>query len=128
MYIVVLKGGGDAGGFIITDHGIIPIPPWNPDLFTKITDLHHVVQAGRVDAGIRKAAGSKARSLVREVAAAVDEQVQAVDAKLAKRGGAIAYFDEDGGWLCGTPPRKIPIPIPPKKEVSFESLGVEGFG
>jgi hypothetical protein len=128
MYIVVLHGGGDGGGFIITSSGIKPIPPWNPDLFKKVTDVNHVVQAGRLDAGIRKAAGSTARSLVREIAEQVDEQVkQALDAKVIRGGGAIAYFDEDGGWFCGTPPKKPPIPLPPKKDVTFESLGLKGF-
>ena len=127
MYIVVLHGGGDAGGFIITANGIKPIPPWNPDLFHKVTDINHVVQAGRLDAGIKKAVSSKVKTLTREVASAVSEQVHKADQGLQRSEGAIAFFDEDGGWFCGTVPKKPPIPLPPKGNVNFEELGVQGF-
>jgi hypothetical protein len=127
MYVVVLFGGGDAGGIIITPTGIKRIPPWDPEIRLKAADLSHVVNAGRLSPSVRRTSASLERKLVKAVTAGIADQVARVAPELEGTQGLVASFDPDGGFVCGSTGRK-PIPMPPKKDFSFEELGLEGFG
>jgi hypothetical protein len=127
MYIVILFGGGDGGGIIITSRGIKRIPPWDPTFLDRVYALNHLLQAGRLDTEIGELVGRKAGALAEEVSRGVVEQVGAVDSDIGGSDGAFAFFDVDGGFVCGST-GKPPIPIPPKSDFGFDELGVEGFG
>jgi hypothetical protein len=128
VYVVILKGGGDAGGWIITEKGIKPIPPWNPDLLRDIYTINHFVHAAEQDRGVAKTVERHLSGLTASVADAVSAQVAELDPGAAEGGGAIAFDDVDGGFVCGStgkPP--FPFPLPGGNDLSFEELGASGF-
>jgi hypothetical protein len=106
MAYVVLFGGGDAGGVILTEHGIKPIPPWNPYGLGQLRALSALV-AARAAAGRRKA--DKAldgiiETLTRSVMDAANEDFGSLG------NGGILFADEEDGVYCGsTGPVHVPI-------------------
>src|SRR3954471_24937532 len=52
MEIVILFGGGDAGGIIITAHGIKRIPPFGPEILLELPAVNSLANlANRQDIG-----------------------------------------------------------------------------
>ena len=106
MAYVVLFGGGDAGGVILTEHGIKPIPPWNALGLGQLRALNALV-AARAAAGPRKA-GKAIDTLIETLSRAVLEAANEDFGSLGN-GGLLFAADEDGVY-CGTGgPVHVPI-------------------
>ena len=96
MAYVVLFGGGDAGGVILTEHGIKPIPPWNALYLGQLKALSGLVSA-RAAAGPRradKALDGLIDTLGRMV---MDAAVQAFG---SLGSGGLLFSDGDEGVYC----------------------------
>jgi len=123
MRSVILFGGGDGGGLIITDGGVKPIPPFDPEVLMTLKATAALVTA--VDA----ASGKDQRKLSRlatSLAAAAVEQVEDVVGPLSGE-SALVFQDDDGGFTCGStgkPPR--PLPWPPNKLPSVGDMVSQG--
>jgi hypothetical protein len=104
MEIVILFGGGDAGGIIITAHGIKRIPPFDPGILRQFKALNGLVQLGNDGA------------LGREVEQITARLTQSVMGQVEKHAGVgagsqVVYMDVDDGFVCGST-GKPPIPFP----------------
>jgi hypothetical protein len=121
MAYVVLFGGGDAGGVILTEHGIKPIPPWTPLGLGQLRALNGLV-AARAAAGPRKA-GKGLDGLIDTLSRAVMDAASADFGSLGK--GGILFADEEDAVYCGTKgPVHVPIrPTPPEPAARFRAAG-----
>lgn len=119
MAKVVLFGGGDGGGFIFSERGVRPIPPFDPAVRLQLRGLSALL------AGTRRMSGKPPRelgTLLNKVANLVVEQVEAVVGPVDGE-DALVYQDDDGGFTCGStgkPP--IPFPWPPLALPSVNEL------
>ena len=123
MRSVILFGGGDGGGLILTDSGVKPIPPFGPDVLMTLKAAAALVTA--VDAASSKDQRKLSRLATSLVAAAV-EQVEDVVGPLSGE-SAIVFQDDDGGFTCGStgkPPR--PLPWPPSKLPPIDDIVSQG--
>jgi len=112
MKTLILFGGGDGGGLMITPNGVSPIPPFDPALLNSI----------RSTANIMVAMGKTSDSSMQGKLSKMDVGMANISVELAENiygplnpDRAIVYQDEDGGFTCGTagkPP--WPFPWPPK--------------
>jgi hypothetical protein len=60
--ILILFGGGDAGGILITSHGIIHVPGNNPDVRRELQEVGAILEtAGSLVAGARHIANEGLR-------------------------------------------------------------------
>jgi hypothetical protein len=121
MAYVVLFGGGDAGGVILTEHGIKPIPPWNAFGLGRLRALSALV-AARAAAGSRKpdkALDGIIDTLSRSVMEAANEDFGSLGS------GGILFADEEDGVYCGTRgPVHVPIRKgPPEPSTRFRAAG-----
>lgn len=116
--IVVLFGGGDAGGFIITENGIRPIPPFDPAIRLNLRATNAMVRAitaARAD-DVRARISKSATSLCMLAVEQVEEAIGPLQGETS-----LLYQDEDGAFTCGStgkPP--IPIPWPPQSRPSVQ--------
>ncbi len=103
--IVILFGGGDAGGIIITPHGIKRIPPWNPLITATLKGLQHLMHADVSidDREISNEISGVAARLNDRIVGWVDNEVGSAT--------SIVFLDGDDGFVCGST-GKPPIPIP----------------
>jgi len=102
MQIVILFGGGDAGGIIITAHGIKRIPPFGPEVLHQLKAVNALVRVG----------GDGASELG-EVAARLSNTVVAhVEKTAGAQGASVLFLDGDDGVYCGNGQKPIPVPIP----------------
>ena len=109
MAYVVLFGGGDAGGVILTEHGIKPIPPWNPLGLGQLRALSALV-AARAAVGPRRA-GKTLDGVIDTLGRAVMEAANEDFGSLGN--GGILFADEAEGVYCGTGgPVHVPIRRP----------------
>lgn len=125
MATVILFGGGDAGGLIITATGVRPIPPFDPAVLWQIKALSGLVAA--IEKNVTIEAKKKLAPLTLQVTNLVVEQVEAVLGPIDSSVGLI-YQDDDGGFTCGStgkPP--IPIPWPPRFNPTVGELLREGI-
>lgn len=107
----ILFGGGDAGGFWIgADGKIHRIPPWNPDVLAQLKAVSSLVALGTQvqDAAIVKEAGALAERL----STTVIPKVTKIAGASNLGDSSIAFFDADGGFVCGSTGKR-PIPVPP---------------
>lgn len=124
MKTVILFGGGDAGGLLITEHGVRPIPPFDPGVLLNLKAagaMVNAVAAARDDTAARKFS-KLATSLCNLAVQLVEEVVGPLDADRA-----LIFQDEDGGFTCGSsgkPP--IPLPWPPRRLPSVPDLLAAG--
>ena len=107
---VILFGGGDGGGFIITANGIKPIPPWTPKLAQQLRAVSALARVSK-DRPAGVVAGREFTPLLEKLSVDAIGQV-------ATQAGAgehsFVYVDDDGGgFRCGST-GKPPIPFPPK--------------
>ena len=106
MAYIILFGGGDAGGLILTEHGIKPIPPWNPFYLAQLRALGALVSA-------KAAAGPRAANKELDtVIASLNRNINDAAAKDfgSLGGGGLLYADGEDGVYCGsTGPIHVPI-------------------
>jgi hypothetical protein len=93
--------GSDGRGLKITQHGPVPIDPWEPKLLRAITAMTAVAQYEAAGGDL----GDTGERLVTEIAGLVEAQGEQVTQVYA--------FDPELGW-CGTrvPGRPRPLPGP----------------
>ena len=117
MRIIILFGGGDAGGWIIGPDGIEPIPPFDPGVIVEIGAISRLATIGPVL--VRMGLEDQiAPTLDRLLSKNLDEVFKAAGGDVA----GMAFFDADGGFFCGSTGRK-PIPLPwPKRFFAPSSL------
>jgi hypothetical protein len=124
MKTVILVGGGDAGGLIITEHGVRPIPPFDPSVRLALRSA-----SAMVNAAANCKDESAARKMARQATSLSNLAVEVVEKVLGPLAAdrAIVYQDDDGGFSCGStgkPP--IPIPWPPSPLPSVTDLLAAG--
>lgn len=125
MRSVILFGGGDGGGLIITPNGVRPIPPFSPDVLLTLRAAAAMVNS--LAATGERALKTKKAKLAASLANLAVEQVEAVVGPLEGE-QALVYQDDDGGFYCGStgkPP--IPIPWPPSVVPSLPELMAAGL-
>lgn len=106
MAYVILFGGGDAGGLILTEHGIKPIPPWNPFYLAQLRALGALVSAKAAAGGGR--AGKELDTVIGSLGKNVTEAAAKDFGSLG--GGGVLYADGEDGVYCGsTGPIHVPI-------------------
>src|SRR4051812_35483375 len=121
MAYVILFGGGDAGGVILTQHGIKPIPPWNPLGLGQLRALNALV-AARAAAGPRRS-GKTLDGLIATLSQSVMEAANEDFGSLGN--GGIIFADDEEGVYCGTGgPVHVPIRKgPPEPSARFSAAG-----
>jgi hypothetical protein len=125
MSTVILFGGGDAGGLIITTKGVRPIPPFDPGVRLQLRGVAAMIQA--LDKIPSDGTKRKLAPLIHNMTNLVVEQVEHIVGPL-KGDHSLIYQDDDGGFTCGStgkPP--IPIPWPPSSVPSINDLVTHGI-
>lgn len=115
--MIVLFGGGDGGGFIITANGIRKIPPYDPPILHALKAARHLAEAAS-----RKGTAGDLAGIATRVASGALEQVQKSTGVSFDRAGEIVFLDTDGGMGCGTMGKTVVIPFPFPKQ-GFELQG-----
>lgn len=114
MARLILFGGGDAGGILITSHGIKPVPPFDPRLRQLLRGVNALVHGS---AAVSGPAHHELEALTTKLAHVLVAEVQAKVGDLENEGGLVftAGYDGDGvpGFYCGSTGKPIPFP-PPK--------------
>jgi len=111
MKSVILFGGGDAGGLIITANGVRRIPPFDPGILKALKATASLVAAAK--AASSEKAREKLGRLATSLSVAALEQVEDVVGPLEGE-SALVFQDEGDGFTCGTTGKKpIPLPWPP---------------
>ncbi|QFP75534.1 hypothetical protein [Deinococcus sp. AJ005] len=111
MQHVILFGGGDGGGLIITADGVRRIPPWTPE-------IRHMLEGVNALSRLKMEGAS---ALAEKLLSSAEKAVEQLTGTLEK-GTTVTYLgrgvgqhaDFDDGFVCGTPWRR-PIPIPGPK-------------
>jgi hypothetical protein len=121
---VILFGGGDGGGLILTDNGVRPIPPFDPDVLLTLKATAAMVKSlssSRDDSRGKKA--KLAAGLANLAISQVEEVVGPLDGP-----NAVIYQDDDGGFTCGSTGRPpLPFPWPPSPLPTLPQLMSAGF-
>ena len=109
MQIVILFGGGDAGGIIIDENGVHPIPPFDPGYRIALGALAKLAQV---------ASHAQFSGVAREIHGFLPALTSAVVAGIGKQVGggeniALVSMEDDGVFTCGTkvPGRFWPRPV-----------------
>jgi hypothetical protein len=105
MAQVILFGGGDAGGLIITAHGIRRIPPFDPGLRLQLRGVSALTQASGQLQGDQDFS-ALVNKLAHHAVARVGAVVGVLDAE-----NSLIFQDDAGGFSCGST-GKPPIPLP----------------
>jgi hypothetical protein len=125
MSTVILFGGGDAGGLVITAKGVRPIPPFDPGVRLQLRGVAAIIHA--LDRIPDREIQRKLAPLIQNTTNLVMEQIEQILGPL-KGDHALVYQDDDGGFTCGStgkPP--IPIPWPPSPIPSINDLVAHGL-
>ncbi|MFN8096948.1 MAG: hypothetical protein U0Q21_01455 [Dermatophilaceae bacterium] len=115
--MIILFGGGDAGGIRITPKGIEPIPPWDPTLRLQLKGLNQLARARMLldeEARVRHL-DEPLTQLTHSVLTQVEALVGEIDAE-----NGLVFQDADGGFTCGStgkPPIPFPVPVDPRRTV-----------
>lgn len=117
MKTVILFGGGDGGGLILTENGVRPIPPFDPAIRHNLKSAAAMVNAASAteNVNIQRKMAKLATSICNLAVEQVEEVLGPLDADRS-----LIFQDDEGGFTCGStgkPP--IPLPWPP---MSFQSL------
>lgn len=110
MQFVILFGGGDGGGLVLTPHGVKRIPPWEPRILAALKTITAASRLQTMAAGdpVVEHLGEFSTRALAEVLPKIEETV----GDLHGEAGLVVLGDDGDGWYCGTVPRK-PIPLPP---------------
>ncbi len=108
MAHIILFGGGDGGGIIITAHGVRRIPPFDPALLAQLRGVSLLVNS--IDNDGDKVSQGELRSITTKAANYIVEQIEGIFGPLDKN-SSIVFDDPEGGFTCGST-GKPPIPIP----------------
>lgn len=123
MPTIILFGGGDGGGFIITANGVRRIPPFDPALAAQLRGISLLVNA------VTRLPDKRAQGELRDIATKASnfavEQIEGIFGPL-EADSTIVYEDSGGGFTCGStgkPPIPIPFPryLPPVASEMFAS-------
>ncbi|HWR40080.1 MAG TPA: hypothetical protein VN611_11320 [Patescibacteria group bacterium] len=117
MKNVILFGGGDGGGFIITPNGVRPIPPFDPGVLKSIKAAAAMVQAATLTKPqrIQEKMIKQSNALCNLAMEQIEDVIGPFD--------MLVYQDDDGGFTCGStgkPP--VPFPWPPRDLPSITDL------
>lgn len=120
MAQVILFGGGDGGGLIISASGVRPIPPFDPGLRLQLRSVSGLLRAEHAIPQVetKRQVGSLVNKLSALVVGQVEGAVGEIDAEFG-----LVYQDDDGGFTCGStgkPP--IPFPWPPAPLPGIDDL------
>jgi|SRR5579885_3437086 len=133
MEIVILFGGGDGGGIIITANGIIRIPPYGPNIQRMFGAALSMMAAASFvqESGLAKGLVEQATKLAilgKEMLGKQNSQVSGIS--------QFGYMDDDGVFTCGSTgpiifvprgpgwPRFEPDPLPWRQGVGAVELGI----
>jgi hypothetical protein len=123
MSQVILFGGGDGGGILITSNGVRRIPPFDPSIRLQLRGLSALLNGIRL---LPNAPAEEMTTLVNRVSNIFIEQVEAVVGPL-EGDNSLVYQDEDGGFTCGSTGRPpIPFPWAIESFPSFNDLTANG--
>src|SRR5262245_36350774 len=106
----VLFGGGDAGGiFTGTDGKVHRVPPWNPEIVSQLKAVKSLTLAASQirDTELAKQVATLSERLCEHV---VPQAVKIANVTFTGT-DTVAFFDPDGGFVCGTTGKK-PFPVP----------------
>lgn len=109
MARLILFGGGDAGGILITANGVKPIPPYDPRLRLQLRAVAGLLHGS---VGLPTNARHEMEGLAAKAAALVVSDLAATYGPL-EGDHAVAFFDPDGGFTCGSTGKPFPFPWPP---------------
>jgi len=120
MAMVILFGGGDGGGLIVTAEGVRPIPPFDPLLRRQLRAVANLVNS--LPAGRDEPDAQELRQLANKLANVAVGRVERIVGELDADHGLV-YLDDDGGFACGSTGRPpVPIPWPPRRVPSLDEL------
>jgi len=108
MAQVIIFGGGDAGGIIITEHGVRRIPPWDPGVLLQLRGVSALAQSTLF--ARPEQIGQEFSSLLNKLSNFVVGRIEGIVDQLDAT-NSIVYQDDDGGFVCGST-GKPPIPFP----------------
>ena len=106
---VILFGGGDGGGLVITKDGVKPLPPFEPFVLAQIKAVAHLATA----AGAPGVARGELTDVATRLAGIAFERIEEVAGPLDREAGLIVAMEDGDGFVCGStglPP--VPIPRP----------------
>jgi len=109
---------------MITDHGVNPIPSFDPGIISSLKSVNALVRAS-AQTNV-KSTQAKLRRVLLALSNLTVEQVEQVVGPLDDE-RAIIFQDQDGGFTCGStgkPP--IPVPWPPLSWPSAQELITQG--
>jgi hypothetical protein len=124
MKTVILFGGGDGGGLIMTNTGVRPIPPFDPGVLRTLKSASEMVKSVSASNGDR-ARGKKAKLATSLCNLAVEQLEEVVGPLDSER--SLVFQDDDGGFYCGStgkPPTLLPWP--PRSMPSVSDLLATG--
>jgi hypothetical protein len=123
---IILFGGGDEGGLIITDDNVRPVPPFDPSARAQIKAVSQLVaaiedqQAGGPDYG-------ELTGLATRLANLAVQHVEAIVGALDSEASLIVTNSNGDGFVCGTTGRPpILLPHPPKELPPLSSMLARG--
>jgi hypothetical protein len=126
MAKLVLFGGGDGGGLIITEHGVRPIPPFDPLVRSQIKAVSQLMAAIK-DQGNGISDHNELSALTTRLSNLAIQQVEAIIGTLDNEASLIVLNGDDEGFVCGTTGKvPVPLPSPPKELPALSSILARG--
>jgi hypothetical protein len=123
MAKVILFGGGDGGGLIITADGVRPIPPFDPFVRAQIKAVSYLVAGADAPGGD----AAELEGYAARIANITVQHVEAIVGSLDAEASLIVMSDDGDGFTCGTTGRPpIPLARPPKELPPLDSLLARG--
>jgi len=124
MTKVILFGGGDAGGIIISDTGVRPIPPFDPAILLQLRGIGAIMQS--LERIPSENMMRKVGPYVHQLSNLAIEQVEQIVGPLQGEHSLI-YQDENGGFSCGAT-GKPPVAFgwPPSSMPQMQDLIANG--
>ncbi len=110
MAQVIIFGGGDAGGIIITPNGVRRIPPFDPSILLQLRGVSSLIQSTLYARTERL--GQEFFSVLNKLSNLIVGRVEAVVGQLDAE-NSLVYQDDEGGFTCGSN-GKLPLPFPKK--------------
>lgn len=108
MTQVILFGGGDGGGIIVTEHGIKKIPPFDPAIIAELSAVSKLAMAATEIKNTE--AQRELNEVTSRLTAVVIPQITKVSGAISDVAGLV-YCDPDGGFVCGSTGKHPPVPI-----------------